>query len=386
MFYQLPPAGDLVSLHKTADSTDQLQNLFSPWVPRFFASGTASLAAAFKAAVDLRNYTAPEVILPAYGCPDLVSAALFAGVKPVLVDFEYERPWMDLDQVAARISPSTVAVVAVNLFGIPERHELLREIIGQRPIVLIEDSAQFFPPEADEGPWQGDLVVLSFGRGKPVSLLGGGAVLYRDATLGGHLPQVHRGTPDKLLAEYLFRIKAGLYNMASQPRLYWILHGMPFLHLGETRFHPLATIGPMDSTRHSLLAGNLEAYRGRGNQVRIRLADMLAKLSEDLFFLIDLPELCGVPSQSRLLRYPLLVAADMRDDLLRLLNNHGLGATGMYPSSLPSITGLGSLLLDQGPFPGADDFARRIVTLPTHSRVRDADVEAVVGILRQLSR
>lgn len=353
MFFQLTPAGYPIVLNKTPHGSELLQKLFYSWSPQFYASGTASLAAAIRSAVGLRNIKTPEVILPAYGCPDLVSAALFAGVKPVLVDLEPERPWMDLDRVAAHVNPSTVAIVAVNLFGIPERLDALRELIGPRPIVLIEDSAQLFPAETETDPWQGDLVVLSFGRGKPVTLLGGGAVLYRDPALGDLLPQAIGEANDAADTTRRFWLKASLYNLASHPRLYWVPHAMSFLHLGETCYHPLESIGPMDLGRLNQLAGNIEAYRGRDNQTRHWLADMLAELPKKYNYLIDLPDVCGLSIESRLLRYPLLVAADQRNSLLGLLNKQGLGATGMYPSPLPAITGLESLLQHQGPFPAA---------------------------------
>jgi dTDP-4-amino-4,6-dideoxygalactose transaminase len=386
MFFQLPPAGEPVSLRSTSGSIKQLQQLFTPWMPRFYSSGTAALAAAVRAAADLRNVQAPEVILPAYGCPDLVSAAIFAGVKPVLVDFEPERPWMDPVQLAKCLNPSTVAVVAVSLFGMPERLDALRELIGSLPVTLIEDSAQLFPAGSDENAWKGDVVVLSFGRGKPVTLLGGGAVLCRDTMLGDLFPMPPGDPGDGWAAKQLFMIKASLYNLASQPRLYWILDATPFLRLGETRYHSLTSIGPMDAGRLHLLAGNIEAYRKRHDLVRSWLTKMLTESKREHIHLIDLPKVCGLSTQSRLLRYPLLVAGDQRDQLLHLFNKQGLGATGMYPSALPSISGLEGLLQDQGPFPVAADFARRIMTLPTHSRVRPRDVAAMGRILRDHCR
>lgn len=385
MFYQLPPAGDPIVLHQAAANAEGLQQLFLPWSPRFYASGTAALGASIRTALGLSRVKVPEVILPAYGCPDLVSAALFAGARPVLVDLEPDRPWLDLDRVASQITPSTVAIVAVNLFGIPERLAVLRELIGPRPILLIEDSAQAFPTGPASDTWQGDLVVLSFGRGKPVTLLGGGAALYRDSVLGDLLPPAkHVDDPEE--SNRRFRVLARLYNLMSHPGMYWIPHGLPFLHLGETRYHPLSAVQPMSSSRLRLLAGNIEAYRRRDQHTQYQLAAMLAESDEEMGYLINLPRICGLDAHSRLLRYPLLVAPGRRDPLLRLLNKQGLGATGMYPSALPLIKGLEYLLQDQGPFPAAEAFARRIVTLPVHSRVRARDVESMGRILRQAAR
>jgi len=53
----------------------------------------------------------------------------------------------------------------------------------------------------------------------------------------------------------------------------------------------------------------------------------------------------------------------------------------MYPSSLPNISGLYGLLQGQGKFPVADEFSRRILTLPTHNRVRKPDIEKIRQII-----
>ena len=121
MFYQLPPAGNRLCLSGAGKDESGHENAFSPYMPVFYQSGTASLAAAIGAAIRNKPTEKPEVILPAYGCPDLVSAAVFAGAKPVLVDLENDRPWMNLEQLSASINSNTVAVVAVDLLGIPER-------------------------------------------------------------------------------------------------------------------------------------------------------------------------------------------------------------------------------------------------------------------------
>ncbi|RKZ65668.1 MAG: hypothetical protein DRQ44_07780, partial [Gammaproteobacteria bacterium] len=103
MFYQLPPVGSPIVL----DSSKALADVavFSSYQTQFYASGTAALAAALVAvlAKSQKSFKSgqAEILLPAYGCPDLISAAVFAGVKPVLVDLEADRPWLDLPSLAS---------------------------------------------------------------------------------------------------------------------------------------------------------------------------------------------------------------------------------------------------------------------------------------------
>ncbi len=282
MFYQLPPVGNPVCLDESSADNSLPAGVFGPYRPRFFASGTAALAVAIQAAIRLHDVATPEVILPAYGCPDLVSAVIYAGGRPVLVDLEPERPWMDAAQVSAAITAQTVALVAVDLFGIPERMELLRQLVRGTGVLLIEDSAQSFP-RGDAGDfWRGDLVVLSFGRGKPVSLLGGGAVLFRDSRYDSLLPE-YAAAGDG--SERAFRLQAALYNRLLSPRLYWLPQCMPFLHLGETRYSALEQAGPIDAVRLALLAANIRAYRreqGVAHQGMARLVGAAAAAGSDL--------------------------------------------------------------------------------------------------------
>ena len=377
MFYQLPPAGNRLCLSGTGKHESGQEDFFSPYMPYFYNSGTASLAAAISAAIRYKPVEKPEVILPAYCCPDIVSAAEFSGAKPVLVDLENERPWINLEQLSASINRNTVAVVAVDLLGISERLTAIRKIVGPADVLLIEDSAQAFPLHGEKQFWGGDLVVLSFGRGKPVTLLGGGAVLVRDPALGRLLIE---GVP-QYGAGPLFRLTGLLYNMMSSPYLYWMPQGLPFLHLGETRYHPLSAIETMDPVRLRLLYRNVSEYQHGNNDVQAALADIAKEAGGMGGRAIDLPAVCRFQPHRRLLRYPLLVQAELRDRVYHRLRDSGLGPSLLYPSSLPRILGLESLLQGQGDFPAANAFARRMLTLPTHEGVRNADIVKIREIL-----
>jgi len=377
MFYQSPPVGDPISLFPRVPEEALPRDIFSPYTPRYFDSGTSALAAAVGVAIRLKRKDTPEVILPAYGCPDLVSAVVFAGARPVLVDMAPDRPWMDLELLSSHINCRTVAIIAVNLFGIPERMDALRKISAQSSILLIEDSAQAFPVQQDDSFWVGDLVVISFGRGKPVSLLGGGALLYREKVLDGLLPEGDA----RAGGGALIWLNIVIYNLMISPYLYWIPQGLPFLHLGDTQYHPLSGIEAMDSARLRLLAGNMQKYRDDSPNTQLALAETIRKLRETGKDIIDLPVACDIPVNRRLLRYPLLVVPQRRDRLYRRLRREGLGPSRMYPSSLPNISGLYGLLQGQGKFPVADEFSRRILTLPTHNRVRKPDIEKIRQII-----
>jgi len=245
MFYRLPPAGNPITWCLDKFPDQNIKKILEPFNVYLYGAGAQALAAAVTAAIVTKGRQRPEVILPAYACPELVSAILYAGAKPVLADLEPKRPWINLIDLKTKITEHTVAIIAVNLFGIPERFDDLQVIAREADIYLIEDSAQYFPEAKSGMAWRGDLVILSFGRGKPVSLLGGGAVLCKDPVLYEALPLVENIKKQQSKREPLtYRLKIYAYNALLAPSLYWIPQALPFLELGETKYTPLRGIKP----------------------------------------------------------------------------------------------------------------------------------------------
>jgi dTDP-4-amino-4,6-dideoxygalactose transaminase len=378
MFYRLPPVGEPISRISAHDG-GHAERLFAPYRCRFYGSGTQALAAAMMAAIKLKDIGDPEVLIPAYSCPALVSAVLYAQARPILVDLEKNRPWMDLGQLASKLSKRTAAIIAVHLFGIPERLGPMAELSKQAGAFLIEDSAQCLP--SLDNRTASDFVILSFGRGKPVSLLHGGAVLTtRSQTRESLVTTAQK--PNGLLHSAAFSAKAGLYNLFRSPSLYWIPAALPFMHLGETRFEPLASIEPMQQAAMKRLPAAVNAYRQPRRESQYLTAQMIAGFSKDE--LIDLPRVCCDDDGPRLLRYPLLLTSlETRDLLLHALSTAGLGASDMYAATLPRISGLEQILAVQGGFPNAEEFSRTLITLPAHSGVKPADVQAMRNILEK---
>ena len=255
--------------------------------------------------------------------------------------------------------------------------QALAEIAWRASVLLIEDSAQAFPSVSGDSFWGGDLVIVSFGRGKPVSLLGGGAVLFREEGHGKLLPEPGLQPNSDIRQRFCFWLRATLYNMMISPYSYWLPQGLPFLHLGETRYHPLAELGAMDRIRMGLLVENVNAYQQRGMRVQSALSCLTADLTAAGAEMVDIPDVCQVPPDLRLLRYPLLLGPERCDRVYVELRRQGLGPSRMYPATLPEIPGLESYLGSSNSYPVARDFASRILALPLHEKVTEVDIDKV---------
>lgn len=83
-----------------------------------------------------------EVILPTFTMIATINAVTYCGAKPVLVDCEPDYWQMDVEQVAAKITPRTKAIVPVHIYGHPVDMDPLMALARERGIVVIEDAAE----------------------------------------------------------------------------------------------------------------------------------------------------------------------------------------------------------------------------------------------------
>ena len=376
IYDRLPPVGNSIALR--AGEKGDWQKKYSGYSTTFLDSGTSALALALKIATNQSDSGQNgEVILPAYGCPDLVSAAVYAGLKPVLIDLAPDRPHMSLPGVEQAINARTRAIVAVNFLGIPERIQSLRAIADSYDCLLIEDNAQCFP--APDSELLGDCVITSFGRGKPVSLLEGGMLLTRhgikppNIVEQPHLKSLHKSS--------LYKAKILLCNMLVSPWCYGLLEHLPFLAIGETSYKPLEKIEAMSKFSQDLLGENVRQYLER--KIKIQ-AEIREEVIAPLEGIVDLAKTSAFDTNQRLLRYPILLPDKItRDLLLQRLCHIGLGATSMYKKPLPKILeGVTSVKINDS-YSTSQNFADRLLTLPTHDRVADRHIQKMTKIFSQ---
>lgn len=371
MWRELPPAGDPITLERDTSALP----VFAGYRPIWLASGTAALALALRLAkAGQPHLDQPEVVLPAYGCPDLVSAAVFAGVMPVLADVGSADPAYAQESLQAALTPKTVAVVAVNFLGIRDRLPELRAFLAGTPrVLLVEDNAQHCP--TPEVALDGDFVCLSFGRGKPVSLLGGGALLVRNELAMPDCVSPEAFIKDEVCRDRSLYLRIRIYNFLLHPWSYGLVSRNPLFPLGTTTYSPLQAIKPMSSRAREILPVNFRRYLARSQSQQLQLQGML---DPEIDLAGQLASRCG-----RLLRYPVLCAdRDERDRLLMKLKAAGLGATSLYRHALPNIDGVRSLVRLAGRYEGARAFADRLLTLPLHSGVTATDMQRMREILQ----
>lgn len=155
-----PLSGFHGSARPTFYGGEQVLALEETWSNRFKVKHSISMnsatSALFAAMGAIGISPGDEVIVPPYTMTATAVAPLIYGGVPVFVDIEPNFFCLDIDKLMKAITPSTRAIIAVNLFGHPCELLKLRELSDRLNIFLIEDNSQAVIAE-DEGHLAGTI-------------------------------------------------------------------------------------------------------------------------------------------------------------------------------------------------------------------------------------
>ena len=340
-----------------------LEEIYPGRSARLLSSGRAALTLLFEACRRLR----PErdiVAMGAYTCWSVPAAAVRAGLRVLPVDIDPE----DLDfreEALRRVEGGRVlALVTHHLFGHPNRRARSESAARAWGAFLIDDAAQGFGAEEKGSPagGAGEGGILSFGRGKAIPALGGGALL---AEKGSDLDRAVRA-PGGGGRGVLRPCRAALQGIFLRPSLYGIPASIPALGIGETVYDASFPSGPLDGATASLAERLLRGRKAR-EEARRRRAAFYREEAAGLGLPLRFPQ---APGLSSAIRCPAYAPAEKRDGAFRAARD--LGVSAAYPAPVHRIPGIDPDRLAPCEEPvGAERIAREILTLPTHPLVDD---------------
>ncbi len=131
-----------------------------------------------------------EVIVPAFTFIATGSAVSALGARPVFADIEPASFNLDPDQIEARITPRTRAIVVVHLFGLAADMDPILAIGEKHGIPVVEDNAQSFGAtyQKHKTGSMGRLGCLSFYPSKNLGAYGdAGMIVTSDEKLAARL-------------------------------------------------------------------------------------------------------------------------------------------------------------------------------------------------------
>ena len=148
----------------------------------FAPNGTLGL---FLALLALDLPRGGEIIIPSFTFYASASSAIFAGLKPVFADVDAETLNMHGPAVEAALTPDTVAIMPVHIYGQACDMDGIMEIARARKLAVIEDAAQGFGVTHRGRPVGaiGDVGMISFFSDKVITMGEGAALYVRDEKL-----------------------------------------------------------------------------------------------------------------------------------------------------------------------------------------------------------
>jgi len=285
-----------------------------------------------------------EVIVPALSFVATANAVRYTGATPVFVDVDPATWTINPEQVAARLSPRTKAIIPVHLYGHPADMDPLLALADAHGLAVIEDAAEAHGAEY-RGRRVGSLGRLgcfSFFGNKIVTTGEGGMLTMSDARLAeqARLLRDHGMSQERKYHHEVIGFNYRLTNLQAA--------------IGVAQMERVETM----LARRQWLRERYEALLREEPRVQLLTQAPWARAVTWLFTV-------------------LLEDGVDRDEVMRRLAQHGIDSRPVFSAlhQLPPYQ-TGDAL------PVAESIARRGLTLPTAVELEEADVVRVVKALR----
>ncbi|MBY0545634.1 MAG: DegT/DnrJ/EryC1/StrS family aminotransferase [Gammaproteobacteria bacterium] len=306
------------------------------------ANGTDALLIAMMA-LDIQP--GDEVITVPFTFIATAEMIAVAGAKPVFVDVDPKTYNMDPAKLEAAITPKTKAIMPVSLYGQCADFTAINAIAAKYDIPVIEDAAQSF------GASQHDkrscnlstIACTSFFPSKPLGCYGDGGACF---------------TNDEKLATRMRQIR---------------IHGQ------DKRYHHalLGLNGRLDTLQAAVLLAKMENF-----EQELKQREKIAAKYKQLLAPFNVITPYIAPNNTSVYgQYTLLV--ENRAEFCEYLKNKGIPTAVHYPIPLHLQPVFAYLGLQRGSFPISEQLSDRVVSLPMHPYLQDADIEKIAHAVAQ---
>ena len=309
-------------------------------------SGTDALRFAYQA---LNVRPGDEVIAPSHTFIATTEAITQAGGQVRFVDITDDTMTMDPAAVAAAITPRTVGIVPVHLYGQPADMDPILALAAKHGLWVVEDAAQAHGAlyRGRSAGSMGNLATFSFYPGKNLGSCGeGGAVTGSDAE---QLAAVRR-----------------LREHGQSRKYYHDIEGY------NGRLHAIQAAFLRIKLRHL----------NEWNEGRRRVASLYRQA------LADVPEI-RLPVEAEYAQHVYhlyVIRIERRDELQQALAQQKI-ATGLhYPLPLHLQVAYQSLGLAQGSLPVTERTAAELLSLPMFPELTESQVTRVAEVIKSFLR
>jgi dTDP-4-amino-4,6-dideoxygalactose transaminase len=358
-------------------------------VPHVFpvSTGRAGLTLLLQGLRRLSTADRTEILIPAYTCYSVPASIIKAGLRPRVVDIDPQTLDFAPDALAQAETDHALAIIATNLYGLPNDLPRLVSFARERGMFLVDDAAQALGARVGgrpSGTW-GDAGLYSLDKGKNISSIDGGLIVTASEALARELQALVAPLPPASIGTVgMDLVKVLVYAAFLSPSTYWIPSAIPGLGLGQTRFttdFPLHAMPAALARLAVTVLPRLDAY----TETRRRHAYALIESLRAVPGLSLVRE--GADTFPVYLRLPVFIDTPRaRAAVLDALTEAGLGATVSYPSALRDVPALVRAFDGMPDTPGGRAVAARLLTLPTHPAVSGDDRRRIVDLVQAVLR
>lgn len=307
-------------------------------------NGTDALQIALMA-LDLRP--GDEVITPTFTFIATAEVVALLGLKPVVVDVDYDTMNMSIDSLKKAITPNTKAIVPVHLFGQCANMQQIMDIAREHNLYVVEDACQainadytFRNGETKKAGTIGHIGCTSFFPSKNLGCYGDGGALFTNS--------------DELAEK--------IRSIAN--------HGM------VVRYHHdrIGVNSRLDSIQAAILLVKLQHldYYTQQRQQAAQFYNEHFRHNPNLLIPAIEPQSTHVFHQ-----YTLRCINTDRDQLKQQLQQQGIPAMVYYPIPLHMQKAYQDSRYHQGDFPNAERLAQTVLSLPMHTELDNEQLDYI---------
>jgi perosamine synthetase len=333
--------------------TAEFETAFASYIGLPYAVGVNSGTSALDLALRLLGITHnQEVIVPTFTFVSTAHVVAYNLATPIFADVDSDTLNMSLDDVAAKITSRTAAILPVHYGGRAVDIDTLREIAGDIPV--IEDCAHACGSSL-RGRRAGslaDIGCFSFQAVKNLAMGDGGAVVLNDEAMMNRAKRLRWLGIDK-----------GTWDRTEGDRSYWWEYTVEEIGLKCHMNDIAAAIGLVQLAR-------LDTMNAR----RASIAKMYTKA------FTDVPEIHTPPdddADSISSWHIYCIKCERRDDLSVWLQDKGI-ATGVHYKPIHTYRCYGNRPV----LPTAERVFPRVLSLPMYPGLTDRDVDEVISAIR----
>ncbi len=391
----LPPAAapipikDILRALPSCFSNDTRSFSFEEEIKKEFEQSYCILVSSGKAALVLILTTLHklhpernEVLIPAFTCFSVPAAIKKAGLKIKLCDTGTDSLDYDKEQFKKIIETNKndqkiLCVLVTHLLGCPANVAVIKEIVGNR-IPIVEDAAQAMGEELANKKLGtiADVGFFSFGRGKALSTMEGGAIVTNREDLGEEFLRLARTIGKyNIPGKVKMALKAILITLLQRPSMFWLPKALPFLKLGETIYDKDFMIVQMSSFQKTLAIHWQKRLQSHQEVRRKNCCFWKETVPQGL------AQVCSGDNQGSMIRFPVLAeSVSNREQICLQSEQRGYGIMPAYPTPINEIPLISAEFKGQS-YPNAKRLADCLMTLPVHEYINESDMLKIEKIL-----